>query len=93
MMRSLRAISPSTVFALQLFHRGFQKPIIPRYRHGTLLELCINLSDQIGRKPDCYRNAWAAAAAPLIRMLDDNQKRDAMVFARNVGLEHLVAAF
>lgn len=35
----------------------------------------------------------AAAAAPLIRMLDDNQKRDAMVFARNVGLENLVAAF
>jgi len=35
----------------------------------------------------------ASVAAPLIRVLDDNQKRDAMVFARNVGLEHLVAAF
>jgi len=34
-----------------------------------------------------------AAAGPLIQVLDDTQKRDAMVLARNLGFERLVAAF
>ena len=35
----------------------------------------------------------AAAARPLIGMLDDGQKRDAMQLARNLGFDRLVAAF
>jgi hypothetical protein len=34
-----------------------------------------------------------AIALPLINSLDDNQKRDAIAFARNMGLQQLVAAF
>ena len=34
-----------------------------------------------------------AVAMPLIQSLDDNQKRDAIIFARNLGLQQLVAAF
>ena len=35
----------------------------------------------------------AAVARPLINVLDDTQKRDAMVLARNLGFDRLVAAF
>jgi len=35
----------------------------------------------------------AAAARPLIRVLDDEQKHDAMILARNLGFDRLVAAF
>jgi hypothetical protein len=35
----------------------------------------------------------AAAARPLIGVLDDGQKRDAMQLARNLGFDRLVAAF
>jgi hypothetical protein len=35
----------------------------------------------------------AAAARPLIRVLDDDQKRDALALARTFGLDRLVAAF
>lgn len=34
-----------------------------------------------------------AIAMPLINSLDDNQKRDAIAFGRNMGLQQLVAAF
>jgi hypothetical protein len=34
-----------------------------------------------------------AIAMPLIMSLDDNQKRDAITFARNMGFQQLVAAF
>jgi hypothetical protein len=34
-----------------------------------------------------------AAARPLIRVLDDEQKREAMVLARHYGFERLVASF
>ena len=34
-----------------------------------------------------------AIALPLIHSLDDNQKRDAIAFGRNMGLQQLVAAF
>ena len=30
---------------------------------------------------------------PLIMSLDDNQKRDAIVFSRTMGFQQLVAAF
>ncbi len=35
----------------------------------------------------------ASAAAPLIRVLDDNQKQNAMSFAQSSGFGHLAAAF
>ena len=35
----------------------------------------------------------ASAAAPLIRVLDDGQKRSAMSFVQNAGFGHLAAAF
>lgn len=35
----------------------------------------------------------ASAAAPLIRVLDDNQKQRAMSFAQSSGFGHLAAAF
>ena len=35
----------------------------------------------------------AAAARPLINVLDDGQKREAMQLARNLGFDRLVAAF
>lgn len=35
----------------------------------------------------------ASAAAPLIRVLDDNQKQSAMSFAHSSGFAHLAAAF
>jgi hypothetical protein len=35
----------------------------------------------------------ASAAAPLIRVLDDGQKRNAMSFAHSAGFGHLAAAF
>jgi hypothetical protein len=35
----------------------------------------------------------AAAARPLINLLDDGQKREAMQLARNLGFDRLVAAF
>ncbi len=35
----------------------------------------------------------AATAAPLIRSLDTNQRRDAMVLVRRLGFESLVASF
>jgi hypothetical protein len=35
----------------------------------------------------------ASAAAPLIRALDDGQKRSAMSFAQSAGFGHLAAAF
>lgn len=34
-----------------------------------------------------------AVAMPLIQTLDDSQKRDAVIFARNLGFQQLVAAF
>jgi hypothetical protein len=34
-----------------------------------------------------------AIAMPLIQSLDDNQKRDAIAFGRNMGFQQLVAAF
>ena len=34
-----------------------------------------------------------AIAMPLIKSLDDSQKRDAITFARNLGFQQLVAAF
>jgi zinc resistance-associated protein len=34
-----------------------------------------------------------AIAMPLIYSLDDNQKRDAMAFGRNMGLHQLIASF
>lgn len=34
-----------------------------------------------------------AIAMPLIRTLDDNQKREAIAFARHVGFEQLIASF
>lgn len=34
-----------------------------------------------------------AVARPLIRVLDDGQKREAMVLARRYGFERLVASF
>ena len=35
----------------------------------------------------------AAVARPLIKVLDDEQKRDAMVLARNLGFDRVMAAF
>lgn len=35
----------------------------------------------------------AAVARPLIRVLDDSQRREAMVLARHYGFDRLVAAF
>jgi hypothetical protein len=35
----------------------------------------------------------ASAAAPLIKVLDESQKRSAMTFARNAGFGHLAQAF
>jgi hypothetical protein len=35
----------------------------------------------------------ASVAAPLIRVLDDGQKRSAMSFAQNAGFGHLASAF
>jgi len=34
-----------------------------------------------------------AIAMPLIASLDENQKREAIAFGRNMGLQQLVAAF
>jgi hypothetical protein len=35
----------------------------------------------------------ASVAAPLIRVLDEGQKRNAMSFANNAGFGHLASAF
>ena len=35
----------------------------------------------------------ASAAAPLIKVLDESQKRSAVSFAQNAGFGHLAAAF
>jgi hypothetical protein len=74
----------SALRALVREQRGEQSPGLVRSMGDRAVAMAGTLSKM---------RRLAAAAGPLIRTLDDTQKRDAMMLVRHFGFESLVASF